>query len=72
MSIWGSDQGENISELYNGGLSQDLSILDTPPDHWWRMGDGDTFPIILDNIGSADFVLYNMTAADIVTDAPNV
>lgn len=72
VAIWGSDQGANISDLYNGGLSQDLSILSTPPDHWWRMGDGDNFPTIQDNIGNADFVMYNMTAADIVTDAPNV
>lgn len=32
--------------------------------------EGDTYPNIQDNVGTATFVMYNMTAADIVTDAP--
>jgi hypothetical protein len=44
--------------------------LTTSPTHWWRMGDGDTYSTIQDNVGSAHFVMYNMTAANIVTDAP--
>lgn len=69
-AIWGSDQSANISDIYNSGQTQDLSTLSTAPDHWWRMGDGDTYSTIQDNIGTAHFVMYNMTAADIVTDAP--
>ena len=70
LAIWGSDQSSNISNIYNSGSTHDLDQLGTPPDHWWRMGDGDTYPNIQDNVGNATFVMYNMTAADIVTDAP--
>ncbi len=70
LAIWGSDQDSNHSDIYNSGTPFDLDTLTTPPDHWWRMGDGDTYPNIQDNVGTATFVMYNMTAADIVTDAP--
>ena len=69
-AIWGSDQSGNISDIYNSGSTHDLEQLTTAPDHWWRMGDGDTYPTIQDNVGTAHFVMYNMTASDIVTDAP--
>ncbi len=70
VAVWGSDQSSNASDIYNSGTPHDLSSLTSAPDHWWRMGDGDTYPTIQDNVGTADFVMYNMTAADIVTDAP--
>jgi hypothetical protein len=70
LAVWDSDQSGNISDLYNGGATQNLNSLGTPPDHWWRMGDGDTYPVIQDNVGTAHFVMYNMTAADIVNDVP--
>jgi hypothetical protein len=70
IAIWGSDQSANVASIYNSGTPHDLSALGTPPDHWWRMGDGDTYPNIQDNIGTATFVMYNMTAADIVNDVP--
>lgn len=70
LAVWGSDQSASVADIYNSGTTFDLSTLTTPPDHWWRMGDGDTYPTIQDNVGSAHFVMYNMTAADIVTDAP--
>ena len=70
LAIWNSDQSSNISDIYYSGVTQDLSDLNNPPNHWWRMGDGDTYPNIQDNVGTAIFVMNNMTAADIVTDAP--
>ena len=70
FALWGSDQSGNISDIYNSGSSHDLSLLSSPPNHWWRMGDGDTYPTIQDNVGTTDFTMNNMTAADIVTDAP--
>ena len=70
LAIWGSDQSSNSSSIYNSGSTHDLSALSTSPDHWWRMGDGDTYPNIQDNVGNATFVMYNMIADDIVTDAP--
>ncbi len=70
LAVWGSDQSANIASIYNSGTVHDLSALGTSPDHWWRMGDGDTFPNIQDNVGTATFVMYNMTASEIVSDVP--
>ncbi len=70
VAVWDSDQSANISDIYNGGVVLDLSTLTTTPDGWWRMGDGDTFATIEDNIGSSDGTLFNMTASDIVSDVP--
>ena len=72
VSIFNSDQTANISDIYNGGNTFDLLSLTTAPLHWWRMGDGDTYPYLQDN-GTANnciFQMYNMTSADIVSDTP--
>lgn len=71
VAIWGSDQTANVASIYSGGTPDDLSALGTPPDHWWRMGDGDTFPTIADQIASLDFTMINMVITDIVNDAPS-
>lgn len=72
LAIFYSDQTVNISSIYNSGVPFDLSTLGTPPKHWWRMGDGDTYPNLQDNGTEANciFVMYNMTSADIVSDVP--
>ena len=70
FAIWDSDQSSNVASIYNGGAPHDLSLLGTAPNHWWRMGDGDTYPTVSDHIGSVDFTMNNMTAADIVNDVP--
>ena len=72
LAIWDSDQTSNVSSIYNSGSSFDLSTLTTEPKHWWRMGDGDTYPYLQDSgtEGNCVFQMYNMTASDIVTDAP--
>lgn len=70
LAIWDSNETSNVSSIYNGGTTHDLSQLTSTPSHWWRMGDGDTYSNIQDNVGNATFVMYNMTAASIVTDAP--
>lgn len=70
LAIWEGDESANISDIYNAGTPHDLSALTSAPDHWWRMGDGDTFSTIQDNVGTAHFVMYNMTAANIVSDVP--
>lgn len=72
FAVWDSDESANISNIYNGGVPLDLSSLSTSPIHWWRMGDGDTYPFLQDS-GTANnciFVMNNMTAADIVNDVP--
>ena len=50
--------------------SDDLNLLTSNPDHWWRMGDGDTFPTLTDVNGGLDATMVNMTVADIVSDVP--
>jgi len=70
LAIWASDQSANVSDIYNGGTTHDLGILSSPPQHYWRMGDGDTFPILQDSIGSLNATMINMTVADIVSDVP--
>jgi len=70
FAIWDSDQSANISGIYNSGAPHDLSLLAGAPSNWWRMGDGDTYPTLQDSVGSADFTMNNMTAADIVSDTP--
>tara|TARA_R110002051_G_scaffold6373_1_gene31041 strand:- start:260 stop:1534 length:1275 start_codon:yes stop_codon:yes gene_type:complete len=72
LAIWDTDQSANISDIYNSGVPFDLSTLTTAPTHWWRMGDGDTFPDLQDSGTAANcvFVMYNMTAGDIVNDVP--
>lgn len=70
LAIWSSDQSSNVSSIYNGGVPLDLSSLATAPSNWWRMGDGDTFPILADVTGFAAFIMYNMTVVDIVNDVP--
>jgi len=72
LAVWDSDQSSNVSSIYNSGTPFDLSTLGTGPNHWWRMGDGDTYPNLVDNGSAANctFVMYNMTSADIVSDVP--
>lgn len=70
VAIWSSDQTANVAAIYNGGTTHDLSSLTAPPDNWWRMGDGDSFPTIKDQISTLDFTMFNMTVGDIVNDTP--
>ncbi len=72
LAIWDSDQSSNSSTIYNSGTPFDLSTLGTQPKHWWRMGDGDSYPNLQDNGTEANctLIMYNMTSADIVSDVP--
>lgn len=58
-----------ITTLYNGGTVKDLTGS-THIIHWWKMGDGDTFPTILDQIGSLNGSMVNMAAGNFVMDVP--
>ena len=72
LALWDSDQSSNISDIYNSGSVKDFDTLTDKPLHWWRMGDGDTFPNLVDSgtVGNCVFVMNNMTSADIVNDVP--
>ena len=71
IALWGSDQSSNVSDIYNSGAPFDLLTLTDQPPHWWPI-DGSTYSYIQDEgaTGGCTFVMYNMTAADIVSDAP--
>ena len=70
FSLFDSDVSSNISNIYNGGLPFDLSTLGTPPTNWWRMGDNDAYPLLLDGIGNSNFTMYAMNPSSIVNDVP--
>lgn len=70
IAIWNSNQALNSALIYNLGVPLDLSSLLAPPENWWRMGDGDTYPFLADVINTSFFIMTNMTAADIVNDVP--
>jgi hypothetical protein len=71
-ACWDSNQSSNVSSIYNGGSPTNLSLLAQPPVHWSRMGDGDSYPNLLDSGTAASlvWVMQFMTAADIVNDVP--
>jgi len=68
LALWGTDEAQDIANIYNGGSTQDLTSLS--PTNWWRMGDGDSFPTLSDGPGTADLTMVNMTVAEIVSDVP--
>lgn len=72
LAVFDSDSDATTAELYNSGSPFDLNTLTNGPTHWWKMGDGDTFPTLIDHAtgGNTDMTLNNMTVADIVTDSP--
>lgn len=59
-----------VTDIYNSGSSNDLSLLTTSGDllNWWRMGDNDSFPTLFDNKGTKDATMVNMESGDIVLD----
>lgn len=65
-----SDQSANSTDIYNGGIPFDMSTLATPPVIGYRMGDGDTYPLLIDSFGSEDMTMVNMSIASIVNDVP--
>jgi len=61
-----------VLSLYNGGTPTDLSVS-SPASNlqgWWRMGDLDTYPIIVDQGGAIDGTMTNMDSGDIVMVVP--
>ena len=78
LAIWNSDQSSNIVGLYNGGDTQDISLLQAdagsmnsdylPPAHYYEIED--SVSAILDLAGSANLVGYNFSSTDLVDDAP--
>lgn len=71
LAFWNSELNQSqITTLYNSGSPSDLASFSPSPAHWYRMGDGDTFPTLSDSIGNADLDMNNMSASDFVSDTP--
>ena len=72
LALWNTDQTASVSSIYNSGSPFDLGTLTDDPRHWWRMGDGDTYPYLFDTGTEANciFIMSNMTVSDIVSDVP--
>jgi|9_EtaG_2_1085328.scaffolds.fasta_scaffold01742_4 hypothetical protein len=68
IAIWNSDESSNISDIYNSGSSQDLSLLSSAPEHYYEIESSVT--TIQDIIGTAHLVGYNFTSSDLINDAP--
>jgi hypothetical protein len=68
VGIWGTDESSNLATIYNSGATQDLSLLASPPLHYYETGSSTT--TIADLTGSANLTAFNFQSADLVTDAP--
>lgn len=64
----------NVTTLWNGGSPGDLSLVAFVANLkvWYRMGDGDTFPVITDNAagGLHPGTMINMTVGSFATFVP--
>lgn len=74
VSFWsvGLSAGE-LTELYNSGRPSNLANHSRASTllHWYRMGDGDTYPTITDRKGSANGTATNMAGAgNFAADVP--
>ena len=61
-----------VNSVYNSGSPNDLSGLSFSGDllNWYRMGDGDSYPLVLDNAGSDNLTMQNMSSSNFVGDTP--
>ena len=58
-----------VTTIYNSGVPNDLTGTSGLVS-WWRMGDGDTFPTITDNVGSNNGTMTNMSAGNFISNVP--
>lgn len=73
VSIWNKALTDaDAIEIYNSGTPVDLTATSIAGNlvSWWRMGDNDVFPSVLDQKGVADGTMTNMTAGAFVSDVP--
>ena len=63
-----------VTSIYNSGCPNNLMALSDPkkPEHYYRMGDDDTYPTITDvgATGTNDGTMTNMESGDITTNTP--
>lgn len=70
VTLWDKALSDaEVAELYNAGTPIDPSLVSFSGNlkNWYRMGDGDTFPIIFDQVTPSE----NMTCTNMVDSATN-
>ena len=71
VAIFNSElSSSDVTAIYNSGVPSSLASYSSHVS-WLRMGDGDTFPTLIDNgSGGNNGTMQNMTSGNIVTDVP--
>jgi hypothetical protein len=64
--------GPDVVAIFNNREPNNLLLLPTAPNlvAWWRMGEGDIFPTLTDQIAAVNGTMINMEAGDIERNAP--
>ncbi len=73
VSFWSvALSSSEIAALYNGGRPANPALHSRSGNliHYYRMGDGDTYPTISDVVGTADGTMSSMASNDIEADVP--
>jgi len=74
VTVWlgAAFSAAEVTELYNSGSPADPTTHSQSGNltAWYRMGDGDTFSTITDNVGSVDLAMVNMESGDFTADVP--
>ena len=73
VSIWNKQlSASEVATLYNDGSPQDVEGVSFNSNlvSFYKMGDGDIHPTILDNVGSSDLTMINMEEEDFEEDVP--
>ena len=68
IAIWDTDESSNVSTIYNGGATQDLSLLTSAPAHYYEIETSVT--TLTDLGGNADLTGYNFVNANLVSNTP--
>jgi hypothetical protein len=73
VGIWNKAlSAAEVSAIYNSGAPNDIRLLASAGNlqNYYRMGDGDSYPTILDNQGTDNGNMVNMSASNFVTNVP--
>ncbi len=64
------DSGVSIGDVWDGS-GKPFDISSSNPSSWWRMGDGDSYPTLIDRgSGNNNGTMTNMSSSSIVDDVP--
>lgn len=73
VSIWNTElTAAQVNEIFNGGHPKDLNTHSAYSSllSWWRMGDGDTYPVLSDNKGFVNGSMTNMATTSFIAAVP--